>query len=73
MTLRELNFAVLPKFMWFLVSKFAKKCKFTRLVAVNILTFAVFCQAPVAHWACMTASVYHMHKIPANFSNAFNL
>ena len=38
----ELNLAVLRKFMCFLLSKFAKKCKFTRLVAVNILTFATY-------------------------------
>ena len=36
----ELNLAVLRKFVWFLLSKFARKCKFTRLVAVNILAFA---------------------------------
>ena len=36
----ELNLAVLRKFIWFLLSKFAKKYKFTSLVAVNILAFA---------------------------------
>ena len=38
--LRRAKFGYFCKIQWFLVSKFARKCKFTRLVAVNILTFA---------------------------------
>ncbi|ERJ24731.1 hypothetical protein UNSW1_810 [Campylobacter concisus UNSW1] len=53
------------------MSKFAKKCKFTRLLVINILVFAVFCQA---HLFLQTARITPlMRKIPANFSNVFSL
>jgi len=65
--------AVLRKFMWFLLSKFARKCKFTRLVAVNILAFATSFAKHLLHIGRDSTSIYHMCKIQANFSNAFNL
>jgi len=65
--------AVLRKFMWFLLSKFARKCKFTRLAVINILTFAASFAKHLLHTGRDSTSIYHMSKIQANFSNAFNL
>jgi len=47
--------AALRKFMWFLLSKFARKCKFTRLQVINILTFA----ASFAKYLLHTGHVRH--------------
>ena len=71
-TLRELNWLFCVNLCGFLLRKFAKKCKFTRLVAVNILTFAT---SFVKHIFSYTLRAYDTINTqnPANFSNAFNL